>query len=324
MVDPTQAIAWCLAELGDNELEIAIDNSLSQILTGFFEVSSSIKWNSCNLASRGWGRSQDEALLKCLSELIERIYFHESLAPTSSGFASHLDYDQASFIAQNELIERDLFLCHFYTNQSFRPISASRIPAECFEIQSWCKDLRIPIEFYELGPTGCVANIDGRLFKRPFGFATGTSIKTDFSSACFHAAVEALRNAQPGIHAGDQPSLSLSEFQNIRNPSFSDHGKLSLNTQYANLISFLFDGSALGQSNNADLIPHDFEMIKLHEKIPIFKECPFFVVQALEPNLQGLFEGPTTDQNLNLERLSKFSGRRLRPSDVQNLPHPFN
>lgn len=64
MVDPTQAIAWCLAELGDNELEIAIDNSLSQILTGFFEVSSSIKWNSCNLASRGWGRSQDEALLK--------------------------------------------------------------------------------------------------------------------------------------------------------------------------------------------------------------------------------------------------------------------
>ena len=74
------------------------------------------------VTGRALAFSRTSALEKALSECFERAICLE-LSVSSNGVAAHPDLNRAKIFAQNELIERDLFLCHFYTGSTVKALS---------------------------------------------------------------------------------------------------------------------------------------------------------------------------------------------------------
>lgn len=320
MADATRAIGWILSQ---NSFNVKIESAewIGEILPGWTDICCTVNFGDREVVAWGASDSTDVALLKAFAEAAERGVFLKGSAGTSNGFAAHLNREDARKNALNELLERDLFLCHFLTNTPFKSLDVSLLKdsSQIARINAFSTRLGLRTRYFHLGRSGVLCVCDG-LFNQPkVGFVVGASYKEDINLSFLGATVETLRQAHfnEKLRVNRQLKvLTLSQFSELAQPRFEDHGALALDVEYAESISNLFENVATVNINQVD--SNCISIIDL----PWIDEgyCPFFFAQASASRAQQMFVGLPKKSKLNLDRLMEASGSR----QINSKPHPFN
>lgn len=317
-------ICWAIANAKNLGLAITQLNWPSHIAS--LEIHSfSCEISVRNRKSKGFGKgkTQELAIKKAIIETIERYLLNEFNFKTSNGIAGHTDYSLTQKNAIDELIERDLFLCHFFTKTPFKRIPEIHYIEKYQKLITWSEWSKIKFTLYYLGQTGCLGLIDGRNANNPFGY----TVTSTFSDSLDNSIENTMSNlVQRGFyyhsHQNSLDNISLDEFVKLENPNFVQHGLLALNIEYANSISFLFEGNT-GIVGPA-LRDSSITCVPIQSSDPLLKNIPASFARAYCEDAQNLFLGMPTKDILNFSRLSSFSNREQNMHTILNKPHPMD
>lgn len=317
-----------------NRLKLATDIELHSF-------SCEVNINGLKVKGFGKDKKQDIAIKKSIIEAIERVLIHEYNLETSNGVAGHVIFDLAKKNAINELIERDLFLCHFLTKIPYQEISDELIKPELKKIQYFLEKHKIKISLFYLGEVGCLGLLDGQYADRSFGYIVSSSYSESIESAIentvFNLTQSGFYRLNENNDLSDQMPLSIEDFKCIKHPNFKHHGLLALHQDYVNSISFLFENKKneiqdrdqnqnqnqkyhLGRPFNRDTIVCN----NLVSSYAVLKNIPAHFVQAQSKQAQNLFLGFPIEESVNLDRLSQFSNKVHNIQSIFNKPHPMD
>lgn len=250
-----------------------------------------------------------------------------SEAPNSNGFAAHTSLESAQNAAILELIERDLFLCHFLTFSKFSDISNEielKYPQHLFtKTRHYFKEKKIDIYALQLSnnpsyfATACIAF--GEFFSRPFGTILGLGCDLTFEKSLDSSFFECITNV-----------CALMNNQNLKyrnnnhcNDPIEQHRNSALE-----ITSTTFFRSTITETSKPPFID-DFQKIINSTSFKNFTppttimDIPVFVVQASNPNLQSLYFGDSKIELLNTDRLNQFLGRSLSINEINFSIHPI-
>lgn len=272
---------------------------------------------------RGSDFDEETALVKAIMEAFERILIKENDLENSNGIALHFDRPSAKINAQAELIERDSFLCHYLTNT--KPEIINEIP---FELKTCFKKIegeRIQTQTLKLSPTNehhVVMTIStGINSKNPFGLCLGLAADLNLNKAVWKSSIECIRHITAFLETdyNDHSIYSLRDFLRIQKPDVLDHIKYANNPTIGYEIFKQLTGKDVAtlSENRTNIAFIDLKMPKFFDKFNLVG------VRAQSQDLQNLFFGITTRQNINLQRLKQFSGEELQFEQLNKLPHPL-
>jgi hypothetical protein len=320
LANPNGIEDWLIRNADLFNIQIERAHWAHSLIPGLHDINLKIEYEGREFSGSGSSVDERVALHRAFSEAIERIVFQEHSFPTTNGMAAHINADLAAKAASQELFERDLFLCHFLTKT---PFPRSEISLQPFPgLEAWANRTRIKFSCFKLGSLGSICLADGRNANDPFGFVISSAYKNKFLESNESAIISTARWAhriytKSFVH----DSISLPEFEKIKNPSLLDHGRLARDIDYANRISHLFetDIATIG----ADFFPPmEFNFFRPFNTG--FFDCPIHVARATSENAQNLFVGKLSLENINLARLESFAGRNIEWNDLNQLPHPIN
>jgi hypothetical protein len=274
---------WVLKNARSAGISIEHATWTREVLPEITDILVSIQYNGESI--HGWGadRQEELALTKAFAEATERVVVHEQKMTNSNGLAAHTDPTLACELAVNELQERDLFLCHYLTRTPFVRIFSpeNKYP----ELEAWLVMGGIKQNFFHLGNQGIVYLLDGRSAQIPFGFIISISRKNSAAEATDSAVISASRTAHRlySKHRTLQ-TLTLNEFRKIKHPSFSHHGELALDVDFANQIAYLFEGAGhtIPELNSAAPALQLFQ-----PQIESLRSCSLHVAHAISDKYQS-------------------------------------
>ncbi len=264
-----------------------------------------------SLKERGFGsaRSEKVALMKAYSEYCERTAMLEhSQAATSNGFAAHRTFEQASFSAQAELIERDLVICSWLCRRPPLWLNLDSLGAKADLFSNVGMTFRV-------GLLGHVANtvvLCSLLFpndRKKFGCLFASAAGKNISEAIETLYLNQRRNLTYAMAFLSEQRPFISE-QEVKTPD--DHRIYYLNPANNSKWDWYLNQ---GQPFFAEKVEIKSIPIKFNIQTP----WPIYVCRAVSPSLQQYFVGNPIEQNLNFQRLSEYEGQNV--SAVNNLIH---
>lgn len=319
MATEIELIGWALKNAAPLDLKIEHTTWISEFFPDLTDVAVHIHISDHKWDGWGWGRSEEIALAKAIAEAMERSVLQQYVFPTSNGLAAHLTPEKAANAARSELIERDLFLSHFLTKTPLQSFKNESDLGSVSKFRNWLSERGADLKFYNLSDLGTLCLIDGR--RAGFGFSIGIAIKGSLSESVIASTIEAGRRVHRILTGRDKLNpMQIEEFLSLGRPSFTDHGRLSLNPAYANQIAFLFETDI--EWTPSLLCEVDVEPLFLSNSE--LTPCPLHFARATSPAAQNLFLGAPKIELVNLKRLSEFTGRPMSWADINPLPHPLD
>lgn len=345
----TKFINWIKENHKNLDLRINDLNWIKDYFPNYYDVVASITVNDIKFIGRGFSEiSRDVADTKAITESIERALaktITESESDndrtadstpkkswTSSGFALHPDENAAILGASLELIERDLFLCHYLTNTPFCDVSTNSITEGTLynSIKDRFADDGIEIKLGELFSSSyfscyiCVCFGDKSQSKDPFGVIIGLGCEKDPIQAINKAVLEAMPNLVGHLKGHHIQLLNLKEFLALPSIAPLDHLALSKSVDNSQYMRSLFSGKKRDTDNKKQLELLFADMKVKELELPRWcHDCDLAAMRAYNPALQGLYFGPTTKEKVNFDRLASFCGRKISYKDIHLYPHPL-
>lgn len=322
MESSEKIVHWSLKYSDLLKLKVEYYSLMKEYLPNIFDIGVFVTVHGKEYYGRGTDYSESIAYCKALSEAIERSVLSLFEFDNSNGLAVHPILGNAIENAKNEIIERDAFLVKFLLNSGMK-----KIEDDFLSINKKFSSDGIAISFYEMckyeNGVGILCVADGRRRKVPFGHITGTSFASNHEKALLHALVEVLRNLLSILKKENIPKISVADFStlNDKDINFSHHGRLSLDTEYANYFQSLLDSYPIALEDN--IIEEGFyhEILNLNSfSLP---EFPLIAVRVNHPQLQSLYTGHIALDKINIERL-KIIKDDINFSKVNKMPHPFD
>jgi hypothetical protein len=277
-------------------------------------------WNG--IKGNGVGFDRESSLLAAIGEMVERstLLRHPHIK-CSNGMAAHTYHQKATENAVFELIERDMFLCHYLTKTSFVDIS-DHDDIELLPIaDKYCRDrgyvLRVGL-LTNKPPYVTIATVfrnGGR------GCILDTSCKSSLKDSVDNSVLSILCSLANQCNSPEQ-SLSVAEFLSIPSPGNKDRRRLGLTPESAKSMSDLYETSISYSVSEPPV-----QELKQGSTIeclgvpPELKGMDFSVVRVSNPSLQSMSMGLSNEDLANYERLARFAGNR--DFKLQKLPHPF-
>lgn len=286
-----------------------------------------------NYRGTGYSQSEQRAFEIALTEALERFAFSSCEEYRFGGVAGHPEAERAKNAAVCELVERDSFLCHFYTGTPFlEPIN----PPAFFEpLLDYCQSQGVLIATRTLctprGFEGVVTVALGTRAIRPFGVVVGLGCKSEkqwggVRAAARNAATESslfecLRNVISWLQFASESSLSRQDFDLIQSHQPAHHRSLYRTPGLETNILPL-----LREPLTQPLTPLSIDGVSLIElKFPetsIGKPPLYFFGAHAESSVPMTWGNPLFSEH-SVERLRQFAGRDLTVQDLRNDPHPL-
>jgi hypothetical protein len=334
--------SWVLTHRKELNLRVTVLRWPQTLDLELHDLHVQITWEGHIYLGRGSGSSQEEAFDKAVTEAMERTMLRSLGVKTSNGVACHLDQKLAEDSAKAELIERDLFLCHFFTQTPFRPFFEKKLRSIFLDFsielpifnksKKYFSRKNIPLVIYDCGFSDHLHTVlvcaFGKNYKNPFGFVFGSACKKNLKQAIESATIECLRHLVSVIQEPSLETLSEEKFLEKSSWDFHDHGSLGLNLSYFKKIEHLFPLSITGREGEEDPTEELVLSSSLKQiySISYTQSCipktPFFITKAQSPQLQELFLGPSNSNQWNISRLKEFSQKS--EETFLCIPHPFN
>ena len=320
---------WLLNHDKDLSMGVKHFRWVDDWLPGFYDLEVSINVGEGVFKGRGFSKSSTLAFTKAGAEALERSICGE-YEISSCGLAAHTDPHLAKLYAEEELIERDRFFCHYLTKTPFQEISSGNLTSllpDGVDLQRICRKLKdhsIEIAIFEMAPLNGIHSFVcmSRGSSTGLVIGLGATSKHPPTLAIEKAITECLSNTVAALHK-KVPSLKMSDFINAKNFDASDHRRLYLGEKKLFLENqWLFDGNQ--QRRHVECI--DTKYFRFREfafKHPLLKEAPIYIFQCYSSYLQSAFFGETGPENIHLERLNKFVGRPIQMEDINSIPHPL-
>lgn len=314
-------IDWSLKYCEELFLQVEYYTGLKAFFPSLFDIGILIKINDQTYYGRGSDENEEVAYCKALSEAIERSILEIYKLENSNGLAIHPDLNTAISNAQDELIERDAFFCHYFLNRGFFEIeiSSSKIKFENF-------NSLFKVSFYELcksdNSIGVVCSLNGKGVAKPFGNIMGTAYGYDLNGVAEKALIEALRMFVFFYKSTNSISMSEHEFCNLKSFSFSHHGKLAIDLDYSEKLEHLFKHEQM--SINSSYSKEIFKNTILNSALFPIPEVPLFFVKSRSDFLQDIFTGLTVKEEINWNRLNQLGNGIMNMSNINLTPHPFD
>lgn len=244
------------------------------------------------------------------AEALERVGMAHLKLPNSNGCAVHLDEARAKSGALLELVERDSFLCHFYTGTPLGHLPSSlheRLASmRAFAHQhGW--ELSAGVLSNALGLPCVMVVANG--FQRPLsrGIFTGLGIASEWPVALEKALAECWRFIDSDLADGSAlAGLSLEEFRSSSGKGVREHVRLSVNPQYGRAVwDKLFPLSAA-----VDAVLPGVEESTRYSTFPlsdIFEGCPLVFAHAKNEALAQVGFGDRWQLSTDHARYRMFS-----------------
>jgi hypothetical protein len=280
-----------------------------EFLGGLFDFR--IKTNLFGEETIGIGIDQNEevAFLKAFSESVERAYCKKNDI-RSHGVSAHWCKESAKENSLCELIERDMFLCHFLTGKAAKRIEKREIQNVNMVLSA--KGCRLKVFqlstlnnyniFVSVGENGALGNIIG----------LGASL--DFESALKKSMIECLFRL---VAEAGRSSRNISK--DVENPI--EHYLYHLESPRLVNSKLLKNSSFSSQVFNKSVyIDVEWEELgNLNEIVPGLELC---ILRGRTKSLQGMYYGNTSEQKVNFSRLIEFVGELITFDDLETMVHP--
>ena len=313
---------WLLNHYQNLDLKLTQFNWVEEWLPGFHDFELSITLGGRVFKGRGVGKNPRLAFTKAGSEALESAICNE-YGVSSCGVAVHSNPKLARVKAQNELIERDRFFCHYLTHTPFQEITVdelnSRLKRIDFEsIQRKLKFQSIDIAVFEMAPLNwtrsfiCISKGDETGMILGFG-----SVSENYSIGIQTAIIECLLKTIAALYNKVFP-LRAGRFigedfhhSNEKRRLYLSKNDLSSENQW------LFSGRQ--SPNHIEFLdPKGFHYLNLISNHHILKEAPIWTARCYNPYLQQSFYGDTNPKKIKLQRLRQFLGKPMQITQVPN------
>jgi hypothetical protein len=312
-----EVLAW----LRDNSTKIGsvieLDEWFSESLPGFYRARMRFQWKEFSLDAQGIGTSEQEAIVKCLAEYFERIVVRETKASSSNGFAAHINSEEARRRSLDELLERDAFFSHYLTRTPFEAVDYSAIHGDLHpsilqlfkRVQAKGFDLRFGMMTCLSGRIGIIAAASNIRSEPKFGVVFSTACGDSRTVVLNKVGIELAGNLAWLLGLESIEAMSNTDFVKLTKFRAIDHRRLGFHLDQRQWFETMFlpkdveTQPALSQELNVEFV---------HHKIPEnFDSPPFFIVQAKCPSVQRHFFGLTTEDKVNIPRLSMWKRRKF-------------
>ena len=279
----------------------------------YCDLEVSIVLNGKQYVGRGMDKNSDFAFTKAGAEALERAFCFEGNVATC-GVAVHTDEKLAKENAQNELIERDRFFCHYLTKTPFKKIDFDNYCG----VQDKLKKYDVVMKIFEMNPLNNITSFVCLCEGERVGLVVGLGSSCKRVVAIEKAVTECLSNTVATLY-GKSFSLSFKKFNSIKIYRPKYHRMLYFGER--TLIeknSWILEGREL--SRKKDWIDENsFQYLRLKGGNNILGECPLVAIKCENNLLQKSFFGKFAQKHINYERIMDFS----KVSDVNYLPHPL-
>ncbi len=312
---------WCLENASSLNLEITKLRWVKDFFTDYFDFQVKLNIDGKILEGYGLDRNQDNALTKAIVEAIERNVVKNEIL-TSNGIAAHVDLAKAKENARNELIERDLFLSHFYSSTPFTKLTNEefQIPSK---IQNYIKEYGDQIALFKSKKSNhgtTYITVISNLQEWGGIVSIQLSKNNDYFDIlkCVINASRTYRFERTTDNFKKQ--INIDVFKNLKYPSFDDHQSLALDPSYFNKINFLF----LGHTNNDSIIHYENEDFTFQE-LDLPKSligCPLHIIKCDNVKTIPLCAGFISEEDF-LVRSKKLFIETERYK-FNPLPHPLS
>ena len=323
-------LAWALERRDQLSFSVTEIRGLERF--GLFDYCAELTWLGHRCKGRGTDHQAELALAKAISESLEAAMIRHYGLANSNGVAAHPELQEAKRLSCFELLERDLWLCHYLTKAPFYKLGFEN------PLHNDCAKNGVVLGLY-----ASRSNERGRAFMalargdraaQPFGVIVGLGFAkpTEELFAAEKAWAECARSL---LHVLGSPwhelgALSLKQLsmQPKYTPELQGRWALSLEA-LAGLFPWIdceVDSEERPLSSHADSETYRV-LLNPEDRASFGTETgeapPLYVVQCLNPKLQSLHFGKSTAALVSLDRLTEFSGRRVLWEEVNPLPHPL-
>ncbi len=265
---------------------------------------------------RGIDRDEETAFHKSLVEAIERSVC-DSLNIRSNGVAAHVSLEGAQINAKMELVERDIFLCHYLTNRSIASLEDIGKYKFLTGVQG-----QLQKHGYELKISKCDMGDDTFVTVEAFSNKNnkfiGLKLSNNEEEAFMGALTECLSNTVALITNREQ----FSDFGDLKNLEWGPelHGRIyNLGKMIKPLRHLKLSGMKYLKQFDLDCISVE----NLEVKNELIKSSPIYVVRAKCSLLQNIFYGVPTKEDINFKRLTQMFGRKFSFDEIESFPHPI-
>ncbi len=298
-------------------------NWINDYLPGYFDIGFTIYISGNAFYGRGTASNENLAIIKSVMEALERCACWQHKIRTS-GVAAHFNLNDAKINAHDEILERDLALCHFLTLTPMHLFNLNDPLVEkavnIFKLQNInFKILRMK-QTNNLIATIVIAT--GEKAIKPFGMVVGLGSKCDTESSLRSAFIECARNIAFVLNStnlnsnNDLVSIHLND-----NPKTHFHYALHKETPVKN--SWLLENTSSSNIIASSETISGFTYEQLDTSFLKLNLENFFVIRAINTNLQNMYYGQTTQEKINFTRLSEFSGENINFEKINKSPHFF-
>ena len=303
---------WIIKNQEKYKIAITELTGLKKYNSNFYDFKIQLMYKNLLIIGRGTSYNQDIALIKAFAESIERLALEHYEFNISNGLAAHTSYESAKINARNELFEHDSFLCNFLTKNTLE---------RCDNLNTF-KINNFHINTYYLSKSSIgnsiLVTITSKDKNKSIGLVSGTSFNENVNIAIQNATFEALRSLDYILDQKKYDSISIEDFNQLDNYTFKSHRLLSRDPNYPEyFFNSLKDNFQLNFNYQDLLIKYEYLDLDF-----ISPELPLKVVRATCNELQKMYLGKTSRENINYERLKKITG--LNNIDINLIPHPFD
>ncbi len=314
--------SWCLENISKLKLEVKILTWVNLFFPDYYDFFISIEIDNKKIEGQGVDKNKDMAITKAISEAFERsVLFDKDI--TSNGVAAHENLGRAKENARNELIERDLFLSHFYTSTPFLEVNPNefRIPRE---LRKYIEDNHDHVKILKTKKSNYGTTYVAVIYnQKTWGGIISTQIcKKANEFEIVKCLISASRTYRYEKNEGNfNSAISLENFSSLKNHTFRDHQSLAFNASYFRLIAHLFLEKGEACSHLVRYEDDDFKFYEMSLSSSLMN-CPLHIVRCENQSIIRLSLG-SFNKIIVPENLGKrfLNGREYK---LNNLPHPLS
>ena len=318
-------LEWAISNKKTIELEIKEVQSTLKYFPSISDFAVSLNWQGNTGIGRGMDLNPELAITKAIAEAIERIVWKKSCYLTTNGIALHTDLTLAKKFAKAELLERDLFLCHYLTNTSMSELKLTEHVSDVFKahgIKMNCLKSRST----NFGTNYTVIATGLNAMPR-FGCAVGLSFAFNVSeekSAILKAFLECSKILLNVVSKNEIDSLNLTALDNLTYVTENDHFRWALNQDSIEAINYLLNNQRADNKKLVNCHEDEDQYVTLYShNAP--EDPPVYVVKCSNLNLQELYFGFSNSKDkINLNRLQEFANRDINLTEALKFPHPLS
>ena len=298
---------------------------IEEWLPSFHDMRVQIDLEGRTYEGRGISIDADLAFTKAGAEAIERAVISKSKWKNSNGIALHTDEAKAKENALHELLERDQFLCHFFTKTPFvevAPLEGFQIDFQRIKSKLEKENIEITLKRTLYSEPKTVICIARKLSNAGFKGIIGLGTSDTWLESTLRALTECLTNVVFYIE-NECPSESFKSFELKQAHGPQDHHKLYLGNSNECDLDWIFSLSI--RESKSIKWEGKVTFHKLDVNLQSLETAPIHIFKATSNEVQNVFYGPTKEENLNIPRLEKFKGKNLlrKDKDINWNPHPI-